>query len=180
MPKPIVSADSHVAEPPNCYVDHIDPKFRDRAPRIVHDERLGDIFDVEGSTMPLPMGLICAAGKAPEDIRARGVRFEEVHRGGWDPHARLADQQRDGIRAEVLYPSVGMEICNIPDHALKQACMEAYNRWLVECALPQDPRVKAMLYLPFNTPAAAEKMVERFVGQPGVAGFLVCSPCSIS
>lgn len=141
MPKPIVSADSHVAEPPNCYVDFIDPNFRDRAPRIVHDDRLGDIFDVEGSTMPLPMGLICAAGKAPEEIRARGVRFEEVHRGGWDPHARLADQQRDGIRAEVLYPSVGMEICNIPDHAFKQACMEAYNRWLVEYCAPYPERL---------------------------------------
>ena len=30
----------------------------------------------------------------------------------------------------------------------------AYNRWLVEEILPQDPRIKAMLYLPFNQPEA--------------------------
>ena len=32
MTKPIISAYSHIAEPPNCYLDFIDPKFRDRAP----------------------------------------------------------------------------------------------------------------------------------------------------
>ncbi len=31
MVKPIISADSHVAEPPNTYVDRIDKKFKDRA-----------------------------------------------------------------------------------------------------------------------------------------------------
>ena len=51
----------------------------------------------------------------------------------------------------------------------------AYNRWLVEQVLPHEPRMKAMLYLPFNTPEAAERMVKRFLGAPGVAGFLVTS-----
>jgi hypothetical protein len=26
-----ISADSHIAEPPNCYVDYIDPAYRDEA-----------------------------------------------------------------------------------------------------------------------------------------------------
>ena len=34
--KPI-SADSHITEPPNCYVDHIDPAWRERAPHVVHE-----------------------------------------------------------------------------------------------------------------------------------------------
>ncbi len=135
MLKPVISADSHVAEPPNCYVDFIEPRFRDRAPRLVHDERRGDVFRIEGSSTPIPMALAMGAGKAPEDLPPRGARFEKLHRGGWDPEARIADQDRDGIAAEIIYPSVGMEICNIPDLEFKQACMEAYNRWLLEfCA----------------------------------------------
>jgi hypothetical protein len=51
----------------------------------------------------------------------------------------------------------------------------AYNRWIVERVLPHEPRMKAMLYLPFNTPDAAEVMVRRFLGAPGVVGFLVTS-----
>ena len=39
--KPI-SVDDHVVEPPHVFVDHIEPKFRDRAPRIVdRDGRRG-------------------------------------------------------------------------------------------------------------------------------------------
>ena len=30
---PIISADSHITEPPNTYVDYIDPAYRDRAPQ---------------------------------------------------------------------------------------------------------------------------------------------------
>jgi len=29
MAKTIISADSHITEPPGCYVDNIDPKYRE-------------------------------------------------------------------------------------------------------------------------------------------------------
>ena len=96
MAKPIISADSHITEPPNTYVDRIDAKFRDRAPHVVHDPQRGDLFIIEGLAKPIPMGLVAAAGKRAEELTVFGVRFEELHRGGWDPHARLADQDRDG------------------------------------------------------------------------------------
>ena len=35
IPAGIISADGHVCEPANCYVDYIDPKYRDDAPYIV-------------------------------------------------------------------------------------------------------------------------------------------------
>ncbi|HEY3067195.1 MAG TPA: amidohydrolase family protein, partial [Methylomirabilota bacterium] len=135
MPKPIISADSHVTEPPGTYVDRIDRKFKDRAPRMVHDPTRGDMFVIEGLDKPIPMGLIAAAGKPAESLTIFGGRFEEMHRGGWDPEARLAEQDRDGVSAEVLYPTVGMMLCNHPDFDLKHACFEAYNLWIAEyCA----------------------------------------------
>ncbi|MDX1649767.1 MAG: amidohydrolase, partial [Myxococcota bacterium] len=116
-----ISADSHITEPPGTYVDHIDPKFRDRAPRMQHVEKVGDVFVIDGMSRPVPMGLVAAAGKPPEEIRVTGVRFEEMHRGGWDPRARLEDQDRDGVLAEVIYPTVGMVLCNHPDFDYKKA-----------------------------------------------------------
>src|SRR5215510_8145772 len=134
MAKPIISADSHITEPPNTYVDRIDGKFRDRAPRVVHDPQRGDLFVIEGLSKPIPMGLVAAAGKPASDLTVFGVRFEELHRGGWDPHARLADQDRDGVAGEILYPTVGMLLCNHPDFDFKHACFEAYNLWIAEYA----------------------------------------------
>ncbi len=128
---PIISADSHITEPPNCYTDHIDPAFRDRAPHMVTDPERGDQFVVEGMR-PISMGLVAAAGKAAEEITVNGVMFDELHRSGWDPSYRLADQDRDGVWAEIIYPTVGMVICNHRDVDFKKACFDAYNRWIVE------------------------------------------------
>jgi len=58
--------------------------------------------------------------------------------------ARLADQERDGVAAEVLYPTVGMMICNHPDVDFKQACFDAYNLWIAEyCAAHPDRLIGA-------------------------------------
>jgi uncharacterized protein len=139
MLKPIISADSHITEPPNTYIDFIDPKFRDRAPHLVHDDRKGDLFVIEGMSKPIPMGLVAAAGKPASELTAFGIKFEELHRGGWDPEARMADQERDGVAAEVIYPTVGMLLCNHKDYDYKKACFDAYNRWIAEyCAAHPD------------------------------------------
>lgn len=130
---PIISADSHITEAPGTYIDHIDPKWRDRAPKLVDGgDELGDVFVVEGSNVPVPMGLVAAAGKDPSDIRVKGTRFDELHPGGWDPAARLAEQDVDGVAAEVIYPTVGMVLCNIDDFDLKKASFDAYNRWIAD------------------------------------------------
>ncbi len=139
MLKPVISADSHITEPPGTYVDRIDLRFKDRAPHMVRHEKLGDVFVVDGMERPVPMGLLAAAGKSAEQLAVGGVTFEELHRGGWDPEARLADQDRDGVSAEIIYPSVGMLLCNHPDFDYKKACFDAYNLWLAEyCAAHPD------------------------------------------
>jgi predicted TIM-barrel fold metal-dependent hydrolase len=139
MARKIISADSHVTEPPDTYTKRIDPKFRDRAPRIVRHESLGDIFQIDGMKQPIPMGLVAAAGKDAAELATFGVKFEELHRGGWDPDARLADQDRDGVDGEIIYPTVGMALCNHKDIDYKKACMDAYNLWMAEyCAAHPD------------------------------------------
>ena len=128
---PVISADSHITEPPETYVDNIDPAWRDRAPHLVDGgEEVGHVFVIDGMKRPVPMGLVAAAGKRPEDIRVLGTRFEDLHRSGWDPTHRLADQERDGVAAEVIYPTVGMQLCNHRDGDYKKACFDAYNRWI--------------------------------------------------
>ncbi|HLY23460.1 MAG TPA: amidohydrolase, partial [bacterium] len=123
----MISADSHVTENPETYRKYIDPSLRDRAPHLASDGAGGDVFIIPDLTQgALPMGLIAAAGTKSEDIRMTG-RFTDWHRGGWDPEARLADQDRDGVVAEVLYPTVGLVLCRHQDLDYKKACMDAYN-----------------------------------------------------
>ena len=139
MAKPIISADSHITEAPGTYVDRIDRRFRDRAPHVVRDAKRGDLFVIDGMDKPIPMGLIAAAGKPAEELRMFGALMEDMHPGGFDPEARLGEQDVDGVSAEVLYPTVGMMLCNHPDFDYKHACFDAYNGWIAEyCAAHPD------------------------------------------
>lgn len=124
----IISADSHVAEPEEAYAD-IDPAFRKRAPRLVHDEKAGSGMLLDGLDNPVPMSFINAAGRKPEDI-AKPAFWETLNPAGYEPKARLAIQDAEGVDAEVIFPSVGMILCRVKDIDYRKACNDAYNRWL--------------------------------------------------
>lgn len=74
-----ISADSHIVEPPNCYTDYIDPAFRARAPHIERNSKGIENFVIEGLTNPVPIGMLAAAGKTPDEVKvARGNDFKDI------------------------------------------------------------------------------------------------------
>ncbi|MEZ5406550.1 MAG: amidohydrolase family protein [Acidimicrobiales bacterium] len=135
---PIISADSHITEAPNTYTDYIDSKYADVAPRVVETDDRGDLYVIDGMKRTIPMGLVAAAGQDPDKLNTR-AKYADLPRSGYDANYRIADQNRDGVSAEVIYPSVGMVLCNHPDFDYKKAAMDAYNRWIAEyCSV--DPQ----------------------------------------
>jgi len=152
MSKIPISADSHITEPPNLYLDYIEPRYRDVAPHVVDDPKRGEIYVIDGMKDSIPMSLVAAAGKDPAELSTRGAKFDDLHRGGWDSSVRAADQDRDGVAAEVIYPSVGMVLCNHPDIDYKQACFNAYNRWLKDYCDGLPGRLFGMPQLAMKTP----------------------------
>jgi predicted TIM-barrel fold metal-dependent hydrolase len=59
--------------------------------------------------------------------------------GGSDPTARIGEMETDGVSAEVLYPSVAMQLFLLEDAALQQACFRRYNEWLAQyCSVAPD------------------------------------------
>ena len=63
-----------------------------------------------------------------------------------------------------------------PQVEIEVALCRAYNRWLCERVLAQEPRIVSMLYLPFNDPEWAYRTVKDFGDKKGVVGFMVTSP----
>ena len=133
MPPVILSSDSHVFEPPDLWQTRIDAPFRDRAPRIQRIDGADQIV-VEADQILSGIGLISNAGarfEAPETISAQG-RFEDVHRGGYDPEQHLKDMALDGVSGEVLYPSQGLFYFKVTGSALMSAIFRTYNDWLAD------------------------------------------------
>jgi predicted TIM-barrel fold metal-dependent hydrolase len=148
-----ISADSHICETEDCFSD-IDPAFADRRPRGIYDEKRGAVLEIADLGVKVPMGIIATAGRTPEQI-GDPVHWEELHPAGYEPKARLAVQDEENITAEVLYPSLGMVLCNHPDVNYKHACFAAYNRWLANfCSLAPN-RLIGIPIISMRSPAEA-------------------------
>lgn len=128
----LISADSHVIEPQNFWAEHIDQKFRDRAPQVKRLESGRLALVAPG----IPIASVTqgfARGKSGEALKEHlGKGYEAAPEGGWNPAARLKDQEVDGVEAEVLHTTQGMRLYALPDADLQRACFHAYNDWLAE------------------------------------------------
>ena len=80
-----------------------------------------------------------------------------------------------GVDMAILFPTPMLHLGLHPQVEVEVALSHAYNRWLVEHVLAEEPRIRTMLYLPFNDPAATYRVVKEFTGKPGVVGFMVTS-----
>lgn len=88
--------------------------------------------------------------------------------------ARKAIDQM-GLDYQIMFTGAMLTLGMHPVPEIEAALANAFNQWMVERILPEEDRVRAFLYLPFNDPKAAEATVERYLGAKGVAGFLVSS-----
>jgi len=68
-------------------------------------------------------------------------RTAREHPAGHDGKARLAIQDEESVCAEIIYPSMGMILCNHPDVDYRKACFDAYNRWLAAFCEPDPDRL---------------------------------------
>jgi predicted TIM-barrel fold metal-dependent hydrolase len=166
-----ISADSHIAETDASYAD-IEAKYRNERPRAAYaEERGGAIFAIPNLPLAadVPMGLICTAGRAPEDF-GKPVSWEELHPAGHDGKARLTVQDEERIAAEIIYPSMGMVLCNHPDVDYRKACFDAYNRWLQGFCQPDPERLVGLPILGLRSAAEgiAELEAARAAGCKGV------------
>ncbi len=116
----IASADGHVQEPANLWVDRMDPKYHHRLPGVV--------MDASGNPMQKTEGF--------RPLRIRNIPFEGEdllrNKSGKTPEERLRDLAMDGVDAEILFPNRGLTIWATPDAVFSQAMCRAYNEWAWE------------------------------------------------
>jgi predicted TIM-barrel fold metal-dependent hydrolase len=137
----VISADGHLETPPAPWLKHVPDRYKDRAPRLVELEDGGQGWLVEG------MGVVANGVNLTGD---RPMQFSNVSYWNADgtsipgtggPEQRLAEQDRDGTDAEVLYPPVFSFkfFENIKDRRVYIAMIRAYNDFLAEfCSVAPD------------------------------------------
>jgi predicted TIM-barrel fold metal-dependent hydrolase len=150
----VISADSHVQEPPDLY-ERLPKGLRERAPRQV--KRDGKLYiEVDGRK---PRRIDLAEERLTEDDHHREFRHDPE--GGRNLEVRTADLKRDGIAAEVIYPNQSLALYLSPDPAYQMAVAQAYNDWAMECFGPHRERFAPVGIVPVCDIAAAVTEVER-------------------
>jgi len=158
----MVSADGHLHEPADLWETRIEPRYRERLPRIT--------LDLAGQATQKTEGF--------RPIRLRNIQFagEDVlrHRSGRTPEERLADHAADGVDAEILFPNKGLTMWATPDAEFSQAMCRVYNTWAWEVFGPWYDRLSPMACLAAGDIPGSIAEVQR-VAKLGFRG--VCLPC---
>ena len=149
----VVDADGHILEPLDLWDQYMDPKFRDRAPRIVKGENGRERLIIAEHTVgggERGIGGIGAVGARQGVVAADTMEYKDGKPGGFDPHKRIPDMDADGIDAAFLYPSLGLFAGAIHDPQLAAATCRAYNRWLADYCKPYPDRLFGVAMLPMQ------------------------------
>jgi predicted TIM-barrel fold metal-dependent hydrolase len=159
MDERLISADSHVNPPRDLWQRDAPAALRERVPRVESTPE-GDVWVTEGRAAAIP-GLSFMAGREHEHYQIR-IFYRDMRPGSWDPAARLADMDRDGIAAEVLY---GGGPTRYQDPAVRQWCIARYNDWLFELEAAAPGRLIGVPLLPVNTVEEALAELRRVLGK---------------
>ncbi|MCW5691953.1 MAG: amidohydrolase [Pseudolabrys sp.] len=134
----------------------------------------------EAKFQGMARGGIASMDGSYQEMTGRITRYPE-RRGEKvpaQPHRDITLMYRwmDALRVDVacMFPTPMLNIVTCPRIEVEVALARAYNRWLCDNILEsENGRLKSMLYLPFNDPAACIDIVEKFGSRKGVIGFMV-------
>jgi predicted TIM-barrel fold metal-dependent hydrolase len=139
----IISADSHIIEPPDLWEKWLPAGFRKKAPTLVNDDEGGDAWDFHDGGKPMTIGLVTKTrGMSFEQLRWGGSRYETINQGCFEGSARVQEMLEDGVHAEVIYPPqrTMRHFMLDEDAEFHLAGVRAYNDWLAKefCAKAPD------------------------------------------
>jgi predicted TIM-barrel fold metal-dependent hydrolase len=146
----LISADDHVIEYPGLWLDHLPAKFRDDGPRVIKVDGLDkwrfqdELVGIESGSTRLLVG---------DGQEIRWVNFDEIRPGCYEPTARLADMDEDGVWGQLCFPNyarfAGHRFQKAKDPELGLACIRAYNDYLLDvwCAADRE-RLSGMALIP--------------------------------
>lgn len=169
----LISADGHLNEPADVWTSRVASKYRDLVPRVESLEQ-GDAWVMPGLDYPIPFGWGATAGRDADQLN-QWCRYEDINPGSYDPKARVAEMQEDGVDAELIfgsnYPSAYVSNCDDPD--LHHEMVRAYNDFMSEFCSYAPGRLGGTALLPNRGVEGALKEIERVSSMPGFVAFLL-------
>ena len=180
--KPI-SVDDHIIEPPHLWQQRLPARYRDVGPRVVELDDGTEAWVFEDQVVRTVRGN--ARTKDGYDHDPEGwARFDEMRPGCYDPTARLAEMDLDGVWAQVNFPDfsrfAGHRFLTCRDKDLARLCIEAYNDFVLDEWCATDPaRLIPLTVVPLWDVEAAAAEVRRVAARGSRAVAFSENPTSL-
>jgi predicted TIM-barrel fold metal-dependent hydrolase len=161
---PLVSINDHVVEPPDVWTIRMPATMRDAAPQVMRDGA-GERWVIGTESLSVPSLSVLAT----DGVTRPAPHVSDMLPAVYDPHARLAAMDDDGVLAHTLLPHVigfaGERLRFLGDLRVWEAAAVAYNDFLLDsfCAVAPE-RLLAVAVLPLADIGAAVREVERVAG----------------
>ena len=140
-----VDIDGHILEPPNLWVENLEPKWRDRAMRFVDDEEGLECWSIDG-IMTGFLGKrrasnMATIGKSAEwrkenIFEKKTLTWDQgrtIAPAACDPAERIKLMNAEEIDVSILFPSIGLSWMGMDlEPGLVAAYCRVYNDWLAE------------------------------------------------
>ena len=130
----MISVDDHVCEPPDMWERHLPAKWKDKAPRLIHQDG-ADIWLYEGRVMP-NIGVNAVAGRVPEEYGMEPTCLAHMRPGCYNVDERIADMNACGMLGAMCFASVpgfvGQWYNLTKDKEQAKAILQAYNDWHID------------------------------------------------
>jgi uncharacterized protein len=156
----VIDADGHVSEPAEMWEQYLPSGYEIYSPRRVRDQAGNPRNEVAGHLLPhIP--------QAPEWL-APGRPT-----GGFDPKARLADMDAEGIERSILFPTTGLFFAGVEDPEIEAVLCRAYNDWLADYRATDPARLVGVAMVSQGDIDAAVAEVRRAATELGFVGVMV-------
>jgi predicted TIM-barrel fold metal-dependent hydrolase len=162
-----ISVDDHVQEPPDLWTSRLSGnQWGDRVPHLERRADGGEQWVVDGRVVL--DGHVASTAALMADRNQEPATWEEVPEAAYRPVERLKVMDAAGADHSMLFPTVagaaGETFGRIEDPALEQACVRAYNDWLIEEWAAASDRFIPQCIVPLAPIEATVAEIRRAVG----------------
>jgi len=150
----LISCDSHGQLDRDAFASRMSrAKWGDRIPEVIEVEDKGKLVERWRVNGRVQQGGVVNCPSAMPQKRQYPTRWEDVPKKVYEPAARLAALDEDGVDAEVLFPNTPLQNFNFAfgDPEYELACVQAYNDALGEWGSFSD-RYIPLAIIPYLAP----------------------------
>lgn len=144
-----ISTDDHIQESPDLWTDRMSAAaFGEAIPHVIERDDGSQTWLINGELFPR----LAMVPAAMPNRRIEPLRWEDVPKATYVPGDRLKAMDHDSVDTHAFFPNIagltGGTFTNRGTEDWREACIRAYNDWLIDVWAEYSPRFIAQCIAP--------------------------------